>query len=148
MTFASAQIAAVGGRASAKNVRQCPDCGRTIPTNGFFMHRPKTATVCRDREPHSASLPRFLRLVEKTGTCWLWRGSVHAKNGYGYFTFRSRNMLAHRFSFEAHVGPIPDGKVLDHTCRIRNCVNPAHLDLVTQSLNIARGNRWRQAEGA
>lgn len=138
-------FASTGGKASARIVRICPDCGRSIRTNGYFAHKP-AGQPCRDRQPHADALPRFLDQVEKTYGCWLWRGSVHAKNGYGYFTFRSRNMLAHRFSFEAHIGPIPDGKVLDHMCRVRNCVNPAHLDLVTQSLNIARGNRWRRTE--
>jgi len=81
--------------------------------------------------------------VDEAG-CWLWRGHVH-RNGYGSIRVGSatdgsrRNQMAHRASYEAFVGPIPDGFVIDHICRNKSCVNPAHLEAVTQSENLARG---------
>lgn len=47
--------------------------------------------------------------------------------------------LAHRVAYELEVGPIPDGMQLDHLCRVRNCVNPSHLEVVDNATNTARG---------
>lgn len=80
---------------------------------------------------------RFWQRVEKTEACWLWRGS-----GKGYGEFRptpSHRILAHRFSYQLLVGPIPQGLVIDHLCRVPRCVNPAHLEPVTHKVNILRG---------
>lgn len=88
---------------------------------------------------------RFWAKVEKTETCWLWTG---AKSDTGYGTIwtpsrggASKKMLTHRWAYEALVGPIPDGLVLDHTCRVRECVNPEHLEAVTQQENVLRYTR-------
>lgn len=67
--------------------------------------------------------------------CWLWQGSVNRLNGYGYV---SRG-LAHRLSYELFVGPIPRDLQVDHLCRVRSCVNPEHLEAVTQRENLLRG---------
>ena len=53
-----------------------------------------------------------------------------------------RSQYAHRFVYEAERGPIPSGLTLDHKCRVRQCVNPAHLEPVTLAENILRGNGW------
>ena len=75
--------------------------------------------------------------------CWIWTG---ATNGIGYGHVRQRRAdgtwgqgYAHRVVYETLVGPIPDGAVLDHLCRTPSCVNPDHLEPVTQGENLARG---------
>ncbi len=68
--------------------------------------------------------------------CWLWTGSLDAK-GYGHIHIMVRGAaLAHRVSWERHRGPIPDGMVIDHLCRVRSCVNPDHLRVVTPRVNV------------
>lgn len=71
------------------------------------------------------------------GPCWLWTAS--RKLGYGRMVFDSINILAHRLAYELLVGPIPSDLQLDHLCRVRHCVNPAHLEPVTRHINILRG---------
>lgn len=85
-------------------------------------------------------LERFERHVERTLTCWLWTGSL-TEHGYGHFgPVRGTTVKAHRFAYQQFVGPIPDDLPLDHLCRVRRCVNPAHLEPVTQRENLLRGD--------
>ena len=70
--------------------------------------------------------------------CWLWIGALDGK-GYGAFTINGHQVRAHRFAFEQFSRPVPDGLTLDHLCRVRQCVNPAHLEPVTHRANVLRG---------
>lgn len=96
------------------------------------------------------NLERFLRFIRITGECWEWTGTRNNR-GYGtfslYFSGRKpspyKSILAHRFSYESFIGPIPDGLQIDHLCRVRHCVNPNHLEPVT-----ARENTFRSAKSA
>lgn len=69
--------------------------------------------------------------------CWLWLGSTNG-NGYGNFSYQGRTRNAHRVSYELHYGSIPEGMEIDHKCRMRCCVNPAHLEPVTHAENMRR----------
>jgi hypothetical protein len=71
-------------------------------------------------------------------SCWLWDGRVN-EHGYGRFLRGSKQVYAHRHFYEALRGPIPEGLVLDHLCRVPRCVNPAHLEVVTRGENVRRG---------
>ena len=79
----------------------------------------------------------WTRVEPQEDGCWLWGGQI---NDHGYGLFRAgRVYRAHRWSYEHLVGPIPEGLVLDHLCRVRNCVNPDHLEPVTHRENVLRG---------
>lgn len=82
---------------------------------------------------------RFWKRVDKSDSCWLWRGS-HTTAGYGNLRLPTGKYdYAHRVSYRLSVGEIPPGLHLDHLCRVRDCVNPAHLEPVTPRENIRRG---------
>lgn len=91
-----------------------------------------------DRRP---TIGRRMALIDRgpEWSCWLWQGHVRP-DGYGQ---AGRSELAHRWSYETFVGPIPEGMHLDHVCRVRACVNPAHLEPVTREENLRRGRRDR-----
>jgi hypothetical protein len=82
---------------------------------------------------------RFWEKVTKTETCWLWTGATITGNYGRFWVSDSRPRVpAHRFSYEVYVGPIPEGLVVDHLCSNPPCVNPAHLEPVTQWENLRR----------
>ena len=71
--------------------------------------------------------------------CWVWQKVCNPK-GYAksHFADLGKNKRVHRVSYELYVGPIPEGLTLDHLCRVKSCVNPAHLEPVTALENIRR----------
>lgn len=79
---------------------------------------------------------KFYSIDSETG-CWLWNGHK-CRLGYGFFTDQ-RAVKAHRFAYQHFRGPIPEGLVLDHLCKIRHCVNPTRLEAVPQKTNVLRG---------
>jgi len=81
---------------------------------------------------------RLLNRTDRTGKCWIWLGSCNDR-GYGKMWDGSRLSYVHRLSYEAFVGPIPNGLTIDHLCRNRQCLNPEHLEPVTNRENILRG---------
>ena len=78
---------------------------------------------------------RFWDKVEKTDDCWNWKGA-RFNHGYGQFWNGRRPVVAHRYSWELHNGPIPDGLHCLHVCDTPDCVNPSHLFLGTHQDNM------------
>ena len=70
--------------------------------------------------------------------CWRWNGHC-SPEGYGTMWYRGKPTLAHRISYWHHSGAIGNGLELDHLCRVRDCVNPKHLEAVTRRDNQRRG---------
>lgn len=80
---------------------------------------------------------RFLAFTEKTDSCWLWSGALTSE---GYASFKADGQPnGHRWAYQHFVGAIPAGLYIDHLCRVRHCVNPDHLEAVTNAENIRRG---------
>jgi hypothetical protein len=69
--------------------------------------------------------------------CWIWQRAI-GTDGYGRVRRGGKLWRAHRWYYERHVGPIGDGLVLDHLCSTPLCINPAHMEPVTQAINLER----------
>ena len=77
---------------------------------------------------------RFWNKVDRSGSCWIWL-AYRDEDGYGRFDY----MGAHQVAFRLLRGQIPPDRQIDHLCRNRACVNPAHMELVTPVINTLRG---------
>lgn len=117
-------------------------CGLPAPiakqTNKRLGH--VAGRVIKYRQGHGRikrdPVPYFV--IDPDTGCWVWQRSLN-NGGYGVLFHTGKNRKAHRVYYEQHHGPIPDGAEIDHLCRNRACVNPAHLEAVGRHENIRRG---------
>jgi hypothetical protein len=94
--------------------------------------------------PERATARKKLYYVVAPNGCWEWQGSL--VDGYGVVCgtgpYSSLRIYAHRYMYERERGPIPEGLEIDHLCRNRKCINPAHLEAVTHRENMLRGDSF------
>ena len=91
----------------------------------------------RDLKTTRTEEERFWAKVDKTETCWLWT-AARDPGGYGAFGARGKTVQAHRWAYEALIGPIPEGRSLSKLCGVRHCVNPEHCS----ALHCHNGHTW------
>lgn len=147
-----------GGDDMGQRICVFPDCGRNhygrdwcaMHYRRWLVHGdPSVVMKMGPRNPQRRDVAeRFWEKVNKRGPvpdrrpdlgpCWMWLAGEDG-HGYGKFHVNKRRQKAYRIAYQLVVGPIPDGLQLDHLCRVRMCVNPAHLEAVTQRENIMRG---------
>lgn len=102
--------------------------------------------VIRRYPNNTPARERFWAKVSKglPDECWLWTAGT-SRDGYGWFApFSHGDMPAHRYAYQLLAGPIPDNLTLDHLCRNILCVNPKHLEAVTNSENVRRAWEYRK----
>jgi hypothetical protein len=135
-----------------RSVCSIDGCGRAVNGRGYCITHYRRWRLYRDPMALPGRFPAtFWRKVDKSGPptplgrCWLWTGAVdpagygRSSTGKGRPGGGGRSGLAHRVSYELVVGPIPAERPhLDHLCRVKACVNPTHLEPVTQPENNRR----------
>jgi hypothetical protein len=128
--------------------RSCANCGAAFRRRPSALLKPGHGQFCSKachfaaKKAQRTHLERFEEKFLRcpVSGCWLWTDHTN-KRGYGRFWDGERKLLAHRWSYQHHIGPILDGLELDHKCNTPACVNPAHLEPVTHRENMLRGLR-------
>jgi len=115
-------------------------CTRNSPSRGWVKGQPYRFVAGHQRR----TSPVEYLVDEETG-CWIWQRTTTAY-GYGWIRVNGKGTNAHRAIYERLHGPVPPGLVVDHLCRNRICVNPDHLEVVTQTVNVRRGTSWLTPE--
>lgn len=109
--------------------------------------------LCASKIPHPrpSGFGNFDNYISEnrghTTPCWIWQGADDGGR-YGRIFDRGQTRSAHRVSYERRVGPIPDGLEIDHLCRVKMCINPAHLEPVTPLENQRRKHEYNRANKA
>lgn len=122
-----------------KGICSVEECSRTRHARGMCethyrrwkRHGDTTALI---RYNVGTPEERFWAKVEKSAGCWNWIAGT--SSGYGLHSSDGKRVLAHRFSYELLVGPIPPGLQIDHRCHNRRCVKPSHLRIATHGQNV------------
>jgi hypothetical protein len=127
------------------------ECGCGEPTSistssvtcrGYARGEPVRFLRGHGRKYLSKILRAEAYVVDPRAGCWVWQLSKNPK-GYGSIWHEGKCWAAHRLSYTLLVGPIPEGLQLDHLCRNTSCVNPAHLEPVTNTENQRRGTKCK-----
>jgi ribosomal protein S14 len=125
----------LGWPAKQLSPKSCSECGASISR----MAKAGLCRTCARRaRPQTFDLSRYTEEDRGHSTpCWIWTGNVRA-DGYGQTHYKGKVSKPHRVFYTELVGPIPDGLTIDHLCRVKLCVNPAHMEAVSASENLRR----------
>jgi hypothetical protein len=125
----------------------CRPCDRAMQAQ-WYEKRYGIKHPLKQLRNESAQERFALSYQEDESGCWIWQGRPRGSNGYGCLKVDGLWVGAHRFSYQTHVGPIPDGLLVLHRCDVPMCVNPAHLFIGTNQDNSDdKVSKGRQARG-
>lgn len=135
----------------ARRICEVQDCNNVHYGLGYCAMHYQRVRMRGTTDRHDWRRPpieRFAQLTERGDDCWQWLGTINPR-GYGLFFDGERMVAAHRWAYEHFIGPIPAGLYIDHLCHQncaggngclhRSCVNPAHMEPVTNRTNVVRG---------
>ena len=117
--------------------RLCRECTRARGREAYRRRMASRKQAPPTQPTGVRALDRNIGAADASG-CWRWGGYV-SESGYGVARVDGKSKPAHRAVHVALVGTIPQGLDLDHLCRVRDCVNPDHLEPVTRRVNVLRG---------
>lgn len=122
--------------------KDCLECGSRFYRNRWqpprrWVLRQFCSQYCRQVGGRGDPIARFWSCVDRSDGCWTWTGPRNSQ-GYGLPCILGEHRAAHAVSYSLAVGSVPPGLELDHLCRNRLCVNPAHLEAVTHRTNMLR----------
>lgn len=144
---------ALAAELAARRLCQC-GCGQptrraraTIPSRGWIFGQPVRflhghGTRVNNPRTRVPAIQRFMAKVRRDGACWRWTGATvqgKSKTLYGMVRVDGKTQLAHRWAYTTFRGPIADGLTVDHLCANTLCVNPEHLEAVSNQENVRRG---------
>lgn len=109
----------------------------------YFNRMISISELLEDKEVREELKSRLLdkSMPEPNTGCWFWMGDT-VKGGYGRTTIGRVKVLSHRASYECFVNKIPKGLTVDHKCNQPNCINPQHLEAITQYDNTMKGKSF------
>jgi len=122
----------------------CNECSNAFMIKPSLLAK-RSLVYCSRKCYRDSHRSRFWSNVTKSDNCWSWNGCTN-KFGYGVIGKDYRNIPAHRYSWELHNGPVPQGLIVCHKCDNPPCTNPSHLFLGTHRDNaIDRESKGRGA---
>jgi hypothetical protein len=117
-------------------------CGRKVMSKGLcYTHyeQKRAGQELRAIQVYTKNLnpQEFIKFyTDRTGACWMWLGGKKKTDGYGQAKYKGKSVMAHRLSYEAFIGEIPNGMTVHHKCAVPSCCNPDHLELATNRDNV------------
>lgn len=125
-------------RYSSQEQKQPTDQG-ILPRNARLVSPADPSALCIPGHAHPLHHPRLAQYIHvHVDGCWIWLGTISRK-GYARIGVGPKTRSVHRMTYEMARGPIGDGLTIDHLCRTRRCVNPSHMEPVSNTINVLRG---------